>query len=170
MRSKKPRAVALVKWLTRKGIEKIQEDKQLLGETIEWQDSAMALLNDDLVERDMEIQQLHDENIALQRRAVPYLKDQKKDNWMEIIHKNNGYEFPYMAICGQQGYVAQKIKNKFVDYPNRHIMVLAESPNANVHYNCLRERRCIVANQERVRHFRLGDNYTHQKLMELQEA
>jgi len=48
--------------------------------------------------------------------------------------------------------------------------VLFRSPNAIVHYNWLRERSCVVANPERVRHFRLGDNYSHQRLEELREA
>ena len=89
---------------------------------------------------------------------------------MVIIQKNNGDPYPYLAICGQQGYVAQKIQNKLVDYPNGQIVVLAETPNAIVHYNWLRERGCIVANPDRVRHFMLGENYTHQRLIELEEV
>lgn len=89
---------------------------------------------------------------------------------MVVIQKNNGDLYPYIAICGQQGYVAQKIQNKLTDYPNGQIVVLAETPNAIVHYNWLRERGCIVSNPNRVRHFMLGENYTHQRLMELQEA
>ena len=90
---------------------------------------------------------------------------------MVIVQKNNDdHEYPNMAICGQQGYVSQKIQHKLIDYPNGQIVVLAETPNAIVHYNFLRERGCIVANPDRVRHFRLGENYTHQRLMELEEA
>ncbi|WP_215897477.1 hypothetical protein, partial [Acinetobacter baumannii] len=55
MRSKKPKAVELVKWLTRKGVEKIVEEKQ---QAIEEKDSVIALLNDDLVEREREIADL----------------------------------------------------------------------------------------------------------------
>ena len=49
--------------------------------------------------------------------------------WL-VIQKNNGDEYPYMAIaldCGQQGYVAQKIQNKLIDFPNGQIVVLAET-------------------------------------------
>ena len=44
VRSKKPKAVALVKWLTKKGMEKIQEEHQ---QAIEEKDATIALLNDD---------------------------------------------------------------------------------------------------------------------------
>ena len=107
----------------------------------------------------------------LERRVVPHLEDTRKDNGMAIIQKNNGDpEYPYIAICGQQGYVSQKIQHKMIDYPNAQIVVLAETPNAIVHYNWLRERGCIIPNPDCVRHFKLGENYTHQKLMELDEG
>ena len=96
----------------------------------------------------------------MEYRAVPYLENPKKDNGMVVIQKNNGDEYPYMAICGQQGYVAQKIKNKLIDFPNGQIVVLAETGNSIVHYNYLRERGCIEVNPDRVRHFRLGRNLT----------
>ena len=103
-------------------------------------------------------------------RNGTYLQDTIKDNGMTVIQKNNGDEYPYVAICGQQGYVAQKIQNKLTDYPNGQLVVLAETPNAIVHYNRLRERGCIIANPDRVRHFRLRDHYTHKQLMKLQEV
>ena len=87
---------------------------------------------------------------------------------MVIIQKNNGDSYPYVAICGQQGYIAQKLQNKLSDYPNGEIIVLAETPNAIVHYNWLREQGFIVINPSRTRHFKLGNNYTHQRLLELQ--
>ena len=39
-----------------------------------------------------------------------------------------------------------------------------------IYYNWLRERGCIVANPDRLRHFRLGENHLHQRLIELQDA
>ena len=138
-----------------------------LAVALDEKDSALALLNDDLVA--LEQDKLHRIE-RLERRVVPYLANVSKDNGMVVIQKNNGDEYPYLAICGQQGYVAQKIQNKLTDYPNAQTVVLAEAPNAIVHYNWLRERGCIVANPERVRHFKLGKDYTHQRLMELQEA
>ena len=87
---------------------------------------------------------------------------------VDLEHEN--FEYPYIAICGQQGYVAQKIQNKLTDNPNGQLVVLAETLNAIVHYNWLREQGCIIANPDRVRHFRLGEHYTHKQLMELQEV
>ena len=120
-----------------------------------------------LVDLEHENRELQNEVERLQERYVPYLQDTRKDNGMAVIQKNNGDEYPYVAICGQQGYVPQKIQNKLTDYPNPQLVVLTETPNAIVHYNWLRERRCIIVNPERVRHFRLGEHYTHRQLMEL---
>ena len=176
-RSRKPKAVKLMKWLAEKGIEKLQEEHTQLQLSIEERDLAIAILNSDLEEREREIvileqanQDAQTEIVRLERRAVPYLEDWKNNNGMAVIQKNNGDEYPYVAICGQQGYIAQKIQNKLVDYPNGQLVVLAETPNSIVHYNWLRERRCVISNPDRVRHFRLGEHYTHQRLMELQEA
>ena len=179
--SKKEKAAALISWLVKKGVENLQEEHQI---QIEGKDAVIALLNDDLeaelhkvqdvgkqlVDLEHENRELQNEVERLQERYVPYLQDTRKDNGMVIIQKNNGDEYPYVAICGQQGYVAQKIQNKLADYPNAQLVVLAETPNAIVHYNWLHERGCIITNPERVRHFRLGEHYTHRQLMELQEV
>ena len=179
--SKKEKAAALISWLVKKGVEKLQEEHQI---QIEGKDAAIALLNDDLdaewhkvqdvskqlVDLEHENRELQNEVERIQERHVPCLQDTRKDNGMAVIQKNNGDEYPYVAICGQQGYVVQKIQNKLTDYPNAQLVVLAKTPNAIVHYNWLRERGCIIANPERVRHFRLGEHYTHRQLMKLQEV
>ena len=133
------------------------------------ENTQLALLNDDLADAQQNIVVLEQDNIEPQAeverlapRAVPHLEDPSKDNGMVVIQKNNGDPYPYLAICGQQGYVAQKIRNKLVDYPNGQIYY--------VYYNWLRERGCIVVNPDRARHFGLGESYSHQRLMELQEA
>ena len=139
-------------------------------QAIEAKDTALAMLNDDLDESQREYAILEYRYEQLETRAVPYLEDPKKDNSMVVIQKNNGDEYPYIAICGQQGYVAQKIQNKLIDFPNGQIVVLAETGNSTiVHYNFLRERGCIIVNPDRVRHFRLG-TMTHQQLLYLEEA
>ena len=174
VRSKKPKAVELVKWLTRKGVEKVVEEKQLAikakDAAIEQKDAQLALVNDDLVESQGRVMQLQVQLEELQSRAVSPLANNSKMNGIAVIQKNNGDAYPYVAICGQQGYVAQKIRNKLADYPNGQLVVLGETGNAIVHYNWLRERGCIEVNPDRVRHFRLGQHYTHQQLIELQEA
>ena len=119
VRSNKPKAVALVKWLVKKCVEKLQEEHQI---QIEGKDAAIALLNDDLDAERHKVQDvtkqlvdLEDENHELQNEAerlqewyMPYLQDIRKDNGMAVIQKNNGDEYPYVAICCQQGYVAQR--------------------------------------------------------------
>ena len=174
VRSRKPKAVALTKWLTRKGVEKIAEENR---KVISGKDMQIALLDDDLTDAQQSVVVLEHDNLELQAeverlttRTVPYLENPEKDNGMAIIQKNDGDSYPYLAVCGQRGYVAQKIQNKLVNYPNSQIVVLAETPNAIVHFNWLRERGCIIANPVRVRHFRLNENYTHQRLVELREA
>ena len=147
-------------------IEDIGREQQ---QRIEQNESTIAILNDDLDESQREYAILEYKYEQLEYRAVPYLEDPKKDNGIVVIQKNNGDEYPYIAICGQQGYVAQKIKNKLIDFPNGQIVVLAETGNAIVHYNFLRERGCIEVNPDRVRHFRLG-TMTHQQLLYLEEA
>ena len=188
VRSRKPKAVELTKWLTRKGVEKITEEHQKAinemekiaeenRKVISEKDMQIALLDDDLTDAQQNVVIFEHDNLELQAeverlttRAVPYLENPEKDNGMAIIQKNDGDSYPYLAVCGQRGYVAQKIQNELVSYPNSQIVVLAETPNAIVHFNWLRERGCIVANPVRVRHFRLNENYTHQRLVELREA
>ena len=170
LRCKRIEAESFMTWVVETVLPR---EVRRLAVALEEKDSALALLNDDLDASQRQLVALEQDKLAierLERRAVPYLADMSKDNGMVVIQKNNGDEYPYLAICGQQGYVAQKIQNKLADYPHAQTVVLAETPNAIVHYNWLRERGCIVANPDRVRHFKLGKDYTHQRLMELQEA
>ena len=164
------------KQLTNKMVEEHQKAIRERENVIEEKDAAIALLNDDLDDTGKQLvdlehgnHELQNEVERLQERYVPYLQDNRKDNGMAMIQKNNGDEYPYVAICGQQGYVAQKIQNKLADYLNAQLVVLAETLNSILHYNWLRERCCIIANPDRVRHFRLGEHYTHRQLMVLQE-
>ena len=59
---KKPKAVALVKWLTKKSVEKIQDEHQ---QVIKEKDATLALLNDDLKNCEYE-------NVALQVQRDVY--------------------------------------------------------------------------------------------------
>ena len=77
-------------------------------QAIEEKDAAIALLNDDLQNREYENVDLQgeirakDQQIAvLQRRYVGYLSDKDKNNGISIIAKNNEeVEYPYISICG----------------------------------------------------------------------
>ena len=59
----------LSKWLTKKGIEKMQKEHQ---QVIEEKDAALALLTDDLQSRDNQIQAIKYENVALQAQKDVY--------------------------------------------------------------------------------------------------
>ena len=63
MRSRKPKAVELVKWLTRKGVEKVAEEHQ---KAIDEKDMQIALLDDDLAGSQDLVRQLEYNNIGLQ--------------------------------------------------------------------------------------------------------
>ena len=75
-------------------------------------DAAIALLNDDLKNREYKNMGLQggirakDQQIAaLQRRYIGYLSDEDMNNGVSIIAKNNDEaEYPYISICAQHGY------------------------------------------------------------------
>ena len=93
-----PKAVALVNWLFKKGVEKIQEEYLQVIEKI---DAAFAFINDDLQDREDQIQTIQYENIGLQceirakdqqiaawqRRYVDHARDPDKDNIIIIVKK-----------------------------------------------------------------------------------
>ena len=103
------------KQLTNKMVEEHQRAIRERENVIEEKDAAIALLNDDLEDVSKQLVNLEHENRELQnkvkrlqKRYVPYLQDNKKDNGMVIVQKNNGDEYPYVAICGQQGMLRRR--------------------------------------------------------------
>ena len=104
-------------------------------QTIKDKDAALALLNDDLQNRDNQIQAIQYENMALQAQGdvykdqlqkcqdiithlktshVPHAKDPGKDNIVMIIPKNTipekdeFYEYPYYIARIQQRFITTK--------------------------------------------------------------
>ena len=75
VRSKKPKAVPLVKRLTKKGIEKIQKEHQ---QVIKEKDAALALIHDDLRDCDNQIQAIQYEYVALQAQRDLYQVELQK--------------------------------------------------------------------------------------------
>ena len=72
-------------------IEEIQGQHQ---QGIEKKDTVIALMNDDLQDRDNQIQAIKYENVALQAQrnvyqAVPHARDPGKDNIIIIVRKHN---------------------------------------------------------------------------------
>ena len=70
VRSRKPKAVKLVKWLTRKGVEKVTQEHQKAIEEkqreIDERDMQIALLDDDLTESQEHARQIEYNNTGLQ--------------------------------------------------------------------------------------------------------
>ena len=160
VRSKKPKAVALVKWLTKKGMEKIQEEYQ---QVFEEKDATIALLNDNLKNREYEnvcrqgeIGAKDQQMATLQRRYVGYISDEDKNNGLSIIAKNNDEaEYLYISICRQHGYRSHKVRVLLTRNKGRTLFADGDTPNAIVTYNFWREHRLIVVDPNRPRHFRL---------------
>ena len=113
-------------------IEEIQEKHR---QVIEEKGTTIALLNDDLKNRDNQIQVIQYENVALQAqrdvykdqlqkcqdiithlktRHVPHAKDPGKDNIVMIIEKNTApeedefYEYPYYIVRIQRRFITTK--------------------------------------------------------------
>ena len=167
VRSKKPKAVKLVKWLTRKGVEKAAEEHQ---RAINEKDMQIALLDDDLAESQDLVRQLEfsntgmqgeirakDQQIAhLQQQHVPLLEDESKNYGMTIIAKNDeSAGYPFISICGQHGYRKQKKRVVLLKNPGSTEFADGSTPNAIVTYNMWREHGFIETDPAKPRDFRL---------------
>ena len=99
----------LVKWLTKKGVEKIQENNQ---HVIEKKDAPLALMNDYLQDHENQIKAIQYENVARQAQGdlyqtqlqrceytithikagyVDHARDLGKDNIIIIVRKHTRY-------------------------------------------------------------------------------
>ena len=174
VRSKNPKAVALVKWLTKNVIEKIQE---VHHQAIDEEDAATALLNDDLKNREYEnvglqgeIRAKNQQIAAWQRRYVGYLSDEDKNNGISIIAKNNDEaEYPYISICGQHGYRRHKARVLLTRNKGSTLFADGDTAYAIVTYNFWQEHRLIVVDPNRPRHFRL-DTINQEQLLALNDT
>ena len=117
VRSRKPKAVELTKWLNHKGVEKLVEDHQsALGAERQEKDMQLALLSDDLAleqeharqldqrvtqlqcnntglqgeirAKDQEIARRQSEIAELRERYVDHCRDPRKDNTVMITRKH----------------------------------------------------------------------------------
>ena len=114
---------------------RIEEIQGKHRQAIEEKGTTIALLNDDLKNRDNQIQVIQYENVALQAqrdvykdqlqkcqdiithlktRHVPHAKDPGKDNIVMIIEKNTApeedefYEYPYYIVRIQRRFITTK--------------------------------------------------------------
>ena len=94
LRSKKPKAVRLVKWLTKKGIEKIQEDHQQAITGRDNQIQALELTNEKHQQKILRLNEEIDDlikNSLVARRGY-------FDNALCFIKKNSKEAHPYYVI------------------------------------------------------------------------
>ena len=155
-------------------MEKVQEEHQ---QAIKEKDARIALLNDDLENREYENLGLRGEKrakdqqvAALQRLYEGYLSDEDKSNGTSIIAKNNDEaEYPYISICRQQGYRRHKVRVLLTRNQGSTLFADGNTPNAIVTYNFWREHSLIVVNPNRPRHFRL-DTLNEEQLLALNDT
>ena len=176
--SRKPKVVDLIKWLAKKGVEKIQEEhRQAITRiqrehqlTVEEDQQATALLSNDLQDRENQIKAIQYENVGLQgemrakdlqiaasqRRYVGYLANEDKNNGTSIIVKNNeAAKYLYISICTQHGYRRHKVKILLAHNQGSELFVDEDIPNPIVTYYFWQEDRLIVVDPNRPRHFTL---------------
>ena len=168
------------------GLTSCVQDLEITNEahqqTIEDKDVVIAFMNDDLQDRDNQIQAIKYDNVALQAqrdvykdqlqkcqdiithlktRHVPHTKDPGKENIVVIIEKNTApeedefYEYPYFIARIQSRFLTTKKRRFRTQYPH-HRFITEEVDNANsIHaFNRFQEEGYV----ERFEcHFRLVD-------------
>ena len=139
-------------------IEEIQEKHR---QVIEEKDAAIALLNDDLKNREHDnvalqpqrdvykeqLQKCQDIITHLRTRHVPNAKDSGKDNIVMTIEENTApeedefYEYPYYIARIQRRFITTKIRWFKAQYPH-HRPIIEELDNTNsIHaFNRLEEK------------------------------
>ena len=155
-------------------IEEIQENHR---QAIEEKDATIALLNDDLKNRELEnvglqgeIRAKDQQIAALQRRYLGYLPNEDKSNGISIIAKNNDEaEYPYISICGQHGYRRHKVRVLLTRNKGSTLFADGDTAYAIVTYNFWQEHRLIVVDPDRPRHFRL-DMINQEQLLALNDT
>ena len=176
VRSRKPKAVELTKWLTRKGVEKVVKDRQ---KAIDEKDMQIALLDDDLTEsqdlvrqlefsntgmqgeiraKDQEIARRQLEIVELRERYVDHCRDPGKDNLVVITRKHEPddkhFEYPYYISRIQRRVISTKRRWLLDQFPDSEEIVVIDNPNSVHVFNRFEEEGHV----ERYRcHFKLVD-------------
>ena len=178
VRSRKPKAVELTKWLTRKGVEKVMKEKQ---REIDEKDMHIALLDDDLTEsqeharllefnntgmqgeiraKDEEIVRRQAEIAELRERYVDHCRDPGKDNLVVITRKHTcesddkHFEHPYYISRIQRRVISKKRRWLADQFPDSEEIVVIDNPNSVHAFNRLEEEGHV----ERYKcHFKLVD-------------
>ena len=104
---------------------------------------------------------------TLQRRYIGYLSNEDKNNGISILTKNNEEaEYLYKSIWGQRGYRRHKARVLLARNEVSTLFADEDTPNAIAMYNFWQKHRLIVADPNRLRHFRL-DMITQEQLLAL---
>ena len=152
VRSRKPKAVELTKWLTRKGVEKVVEGHQ---KAIDEKDMQIALLDDDLTEsqeharqlefsntglqgeiraKDQEIARRQSEITELRQRYVNHCRDPRKDNVVMITRKHEPddkhFEYPYYISRIQRRAISTKRRWLLNQFSDSEEIVVIDNPNS----------------------------------------
>ena len=152
VRSKKPKAVALAKWLTKKGIEKMQEEHQQA-----------------ITGRDNQIKSLESTNEKHQKKILRLNKEIEDlvgnrhvahrgcfDNVLCFIKKNSGEVHPnYIMRCQYKQLEKHKRWLK-LRYPNMEVVDECDDPNAIYQWNRFKSEVIKKPNYYK-NHFRLTE-------------
>ena len=109
-----------------------------------------------------EIRAKDEELAVLRQRYVPLL------DGITIIAKNDeSAEYPFISICGQQGYRKQEKRVVLLKNPGSTEFTDGDTPNAIVTYNMWREHRLIETSPQKPRDFKLV-NMEENQLLQIQ--
>ena len=119
---------ALVEWLTKKGIEKIQEEHQ---DPITDRDNQIQALEFRNEKHQQNILMLHDDLITNRHVA----RRGSFDNVLCFIKKNSGEVYPYYAIRCQYRQLEKHKRGLKLCYPNMEVPDKCDDPNAIHRWN-----------------------------------
>ena len=126
VRSKKPKAVALVKWLTKKGIEKIQKEHQQVITGRDNQIQALEATNEAHQQKMLRLNEEIDDlikNRQVARRGY-------FDNVLCFIKKNSNEAHSHYIIQCQYRQLEKYKKCLKLRYPNMEEVGRCDDPNA----------------------------------------
>ena len=126
VRSKKPRAVALVKWLTKKGVEKIQEEHQQAITERDNQIHALEFRNEEHQQKILKLNKEIDD--LIKNRHVP--RRGYFDNVLCFIKKNSEEAHPYYVIRCQYRQLEKYKRCLKLCYSNMEEADRCDDPNA----------------------------------------
>ena len=129
VRSKKPKAIALVKWLTKNSVEKIQEEHQQAITDRDNQIQAPENTNEKHQQKILRLNEEIDDLIA-NRHVARYF-----DKALCFIKKNSGEVHPYYVIRCQYRQLEKHKRWLKLRYPNMEVADECDDPNAIHRWN-----------------------------------